>query len=44
MHLEVTLTIKCKLRENGRKLTFFRENPILSILGARKGARTGMMV
>ena len=44
MYLEVTLSIEYNVLENDRKMTFFQENSILSILSARERARTDMMM
>ena len=44
MYLEGTLTIEYNLPENDRKMTFLKNNLILLIFGARKRARTGMMM
>ena len=44
MYVEVTLSIEYNVLENDRKMTFFQENSILSILSARERARTDMMM
>ena len=44
MYVKFSLIVEYDLLENDRKMNFSEKNPILSILGVRRHARTDVMV
>ena len=44
MYVKFSLIVEYDLLENDRKMTFSEKNPILSIFGARRRARTDVMM